>query len=87
MARKWQVRRKFLHQQTGLRDLSFLVPTDPRELAEFVRVARGEAPSPCTGEDALQALRIAIAATRSRVLPCNAASCPERIFNLGINSF
>lgn len=36
MARKWQVRRKFLHQQTGLRDLSFLVPTDPRELAEFV---------------------------------------------------
>lgn len=37
------------------------------ELARFVRVARGEAASPCTGEDALQALRIAIAATRSRV--------------------
>jgi len=37
------------------------------ELAEFVRVARGEAASPCTGEDALQALRVSEAATRSRL--------------------
>jgi myo-inositol 2-dehydrogenase/D-chiro-inositol 1-dehydrogenase len=35
------------------------------ELAEFVRVARGQAPSPCTAVDGVQALRIAEAATRS----------------------
>jgi myo-inositol 2-dehydrogenase / D-chiro-inositol 1-dehydrogenase len=33
------------------------------ELAEFVRVARGEVASPCTAHDGLQALRIAEAAT------------------------
>lgn len=37
------------------------------ELAEFVRVARGEVASPCTGKDALQALRVSEAATRSRL--------------------
>jgi len=35
------------------------------EFAEFLRVARGEAPSPCTGRDGLEALRVAEAATRS----------------------
>ena len=35
------------------------------EIAEFVRVARGEAPSPCTGRDGLAALQIAVAATRA----------------------
>jgi myo-inositol 2-dehydrogenase / D-chiro-inositol 1-dehydrogenase len=35
------------------------------ELAEFVRVARGEAPSPCTGRDGLAALAVAVAATRA----------------------
>jgi len=35
------------------------------ELAAFVTVARGTAPSPCTADDALAALRIAEAATRS----------------------
>ena len=36
------------------------------ELVEFVRVARGEVPSPCTGRDGIAALRIALAADRSR---------------------
>jgi myo-inositol 2-dehydrogenase/D-chiro-inositol 1-dehydrogenase len=35
------------------------------ELAAFVRVARGEAPSQCTGEDGIEALRASIAATRA----------------------
>ncbi len=35
------------------------------ELAEFVRVAKGEVASPCTGRDGLAALQVAIAATRS----------------------
>lgn len=35
------------------------------ELAGFVRVARGEIPSPCTASDGVAALRIAEAATRS----------------------
>ncbi|MBI2468461.1 MAG: Gfo/Idh/MocA family oxidoreductase [Candidatus Rokubacteria bacterium] len=35
------------------------------ELAEFLRVARGEAPSSCTGRDGVEALRIAEAATRA----------------------
>ncbi|HEV8675819.1 MAG TPA: Gfo/Idh/MocA family oxidoreductase [Methylomirabilota bacterium] len=35
------------------------------ELGEFVRVARGEIPSPCTGRDGLAALEVAEAATRS----------------------
>lgn len=37
------------------------------ELLAFLKVARGEIPSPCTARDALQAMRIAIAAGRSRV--------------------
>jgi myo-inositol 2-dehydrogenase / D-chiro-inositol 1-dehydrogenase len=36
------------------------------ELLAFLRVARGEAASPCTARDALQAMRISIAAGRSR---------------------
>ena len=36
------------------------------ELAEFARVARGEVESPCTGRDGVEALRTALAATRSR---------------------
>jgi myo-inositol 2-dehydrogenase / D-chiro-inositol 1-dehydrogenase len=37
------------------------------ELLAFLRVARGEIPSPCTARDALQAMRISVAATRSRI--------------------
>lgn len=36
------------------------------ELMTFLRVARGEIASPCTARDALQAMRIAVAAGRSR---------------------
>lgn len=36
------------------------------ELRTFLRVARGEIESPCTARDALQAMRIAVAAGRSR---------------------
>ena len=36
------------------------------ELLAFLRVARGEMPSPCTARDAMQAMRVAIAATISR---------------------
>ena len=35
------------------------------ELRTFVRVARGELPSPCTARDGIEALRVAEAATRS----------------------
>jgi myo-inositol 2-dehydrogenase / D-chiro-inositol 1-dehydrogenase len=35
------------------------------ELAHFLRFARGEADNPCTARDALEALRVAIAADRS----------------------
>jgi myo-inositol 2-dehydrogenase/D-chiro-inositol 1-dehydrogenase len=35
------------------------------EIVEFVRVARGEVPSPCTAHDGVAALRIAEAATRA----------------------
>jgi myo-inositol 2-dehydrogenase / D-chiro-inositol 1-dehydrogenase len=37
------------------------------ELAAFIRVARGDEPSPCTARDGLHALRIAEAATRSLI--------------------
>lgn len=37
------------------------------ELLAFLQVARGEIPSPCTARDGLEAMRIAIAAGRSRV--------------------
>ena len=37
------------------------------ELLEFLRVARGEIESPCTARDALQAMRIAYMATKSRL--------------------
>jgi myo-inositol 2-dehydrogenase/D-chiro-inositol 1-dehydrogenase len=36
------------------------------ELLAFLRFARGEIPSPCTARDGLQAMRVAVAATRSR---------------------
>jgi myo-inositol 2-dehydrogenase / D-chiro-inositol 1-dehydrogenase len=36
------------------------------ELLAFVRVARGEIPSPCSARDALEAMRISVAATVSR---------------------
>lgn len=36
------------------------------ELLTFLRVARHEIPSPCTPRDALQAMRVSVAATRSR---------------------
>ena len=36
------------------------------ELAEFLRVARGERASPCTARDGLEAMRISVAASRSR---------------------
>jgi myo-inositol 2-dehydrogenase/D-chiro-inositol 1-dehydrogenase len=36
------------------------------ELVTFLRVARGEIPSPCTARDSLEAMRIAVAAGRSR---------------------
>jgi myo-inositol 2-dehydrogenase/D-chiro-inositol 1-dehydrogenase len=48
---------------------SFLTRFEPAyraELEAFIPVARGEAPSPCTARDGLEAMRIAIAATRSR---------------------
>jgi myo-inositol 2-dehydrogenase/D-chiro-inositol 1-dehydrogenase len=35
------------------------------ELEPFLRLARGEAENPCTGRDALEALRIAMAADLS----------------------
>ncbi len=37
------------------------------ELLAFLRVAQGEAPSPCMARDALEAMRISVAATRSRL--------------------
>ncbi|MET1231535.1 MAG: Gfo/Idh/MocA family oxidoreductase, partial [Candidatus Limnocylindrales bacterium] len=36
------------------------------ELLAFLRVARREAENPCTARDALEAMRISVAATRSR---------------------
>ncbi len=41
-------------------------PAYTAELAAFLEVARGERPSPCTADDAYQALRIAVACDRSR---------------------
>jgi myo-inositol 2-dehydrogenase/D-chiro-inositol 1-dehydrogenase len=40
-------------------------PAYRAELSEFIRVGRGEVPSPCTAQDGVAALRIAEAATRS----------------------
>lgn len=37
------------------------------ELAEFLRLARGEIENPCTARDGLEAMRISVAATRSRI--------------------
>jgi len=37
------------------------------ELLAFLRVVRGEIPSPCTARDAMQAMRIAVASTKSRL--------------------
>lgn len=37
------------------------------ELLTFLAVARGETPSPCTARDALEAMRISVAATTSRL--------------------
>ncbi|HYM84806.1 MAG TPA: Gfo/Idh/MocA family oxidoreductase, partial [Candidatus Dormibacteraeota bacterium] len=36
------------------------------ELLAFLRVARGEMPSPCSARDGLEAMRVSVAATRSR---------------------
>jgi myo-inositol 2-dehydrogenase / D-chiro-inositol 1-dehydrogenase len=41
-------------------------PAYREELRTFLRVARGEVPVPCTARDALAAMRIAVAAGRSR---------------------
>ena len=45
--------------------LDRFTPAYTAEFAEFIRVARGEVPSPCTARDGVAALRIAEAATRS----------------------
>jgi len=48
---------------------TFLTRFEPAyraELLAFLRVARGEIPSPCTARDGLEAMRISVAATRSR---------------------
>jgi myo-inositol 2-dehydrogenase/D-chiro-inositol 1-dehydrogenase len=37
-----------------------------RELSAFIEVASGATPSPCTAEDALEALRVAVACDLSR---------------------
>jgi myo-inositol 2-dehydrogenase/D-chiro-inositol 1-dehydrogenase len=37
------------------------------EIGEFLRLARGEIASPCTVHDGLEAMRISVAATRSRI--------------------
>jgi myo-inositol 2-dehydrogenase/D-chiro-inositol 1-dehydrogenase len=47
---------------------SFLTRFEPAyraELSAFIGVARGEAASPCSPDDGYQAMRVAIAATRS----------------------
>jgi myo-inositol 2-dehydrogenase/D-chiro-inositol 1-dehydrogenase len=49
---------------------TFLTRFEPAyraELLTFLRVARGEIPSPCTARDGLEAMRISVAATRSRI--------------------
>ncbi|MFL5689983.1 MAG: Gfo/Idh/MocA family oxidoreductase [Chloroflexota bacterium] len=49
---------------------TFLTRFEPAyraELLTFLRVARGEIPSPCTARDGLEAMRISVAASRSRV--------------------
>ena len=49
---------------------TFLTRFEPAyraELLAFLRVARGEIPSPCTARDGLEAMRISEAATRSRL--------------------
>ena len=49
---------------------TFLTRFEPAyraELLEFLRVARGETPSPCTAHDGLEAMRISVAASRSRI--------------------
>jgi myo-inositol 2-dehydrogenase/D-chiro-inositol 1-dehydrogenase len=45
--------------------LDRFAPAYSAEFAEFVKVARGEVPSPCVAQDGVAALRIAEAATRS----------------------
>jgi myo-inositol 2-dehydrogenase/D-chiro-inositol 1-dehydrogenase len=49
---------------------TFLTRFEPAyraELLEFLRVARGEIPTPCTARDGLEAMRISVAASRSRI--------------------
>lgn len=49
---------------------TFLTRFEPAyraELAAFIQVARGEIPSPCTARDGLEAMRVSVAATRSRI--------------------
>jgi myo-inositol 2-dehydrogenase/D-chiro-inositol 1-dehydrogenase len=46
--------------------LTRFAPAYRAELEAFLPFARGETASPCTARDGLEAMRIAIAATRSR---------------------
>jgi myo-inositol 2-dehydrogenase/D-chiro-inositol 1-dehydrogenase len=49
---------------------TFLTRFEPAyraELLAFLRVARGEIPSPCTARDGLEAMRVSVAASRSRM--------------------
>ena len=48
------------------------------ELVTFLRVASGEIPSPCTARDGLEAMRVAVAAGRSR-----AEHRPVRVADIG----
>jgi myo-inositol 2-dehydrogenase / D-chiro-inositol 1-dehydrogenase len=57
-------------QMPGPAWTTFLTRFEPAyraELLEFLRVARGEIPSPCTARDGLEAMRISEAASRSRI--------------------
>jgi myo-inositol 2-dehydrogenase/D-chiro-inositol 1-dehydrogenase len=49
---------------------TFLTRFEPAyraELLTFLRVVRGETPTPCTARDGLEAMRISVAASRSRI--------------------
>jgi myo-inositol 2-dehydrogenase/D-chiro-inositol 1-dehydrogenase len=57
-------------QMPGPAWTTFLTRFEPAyraELLAFLRVALGEIPSPCTARDGLEAMRISVAASRSRI--------------------